>query len=263
MHDFYRSCGVDVSHVRPIPDSRLGVNFIEFGATPRPSAAVYDRKNSAASTLSPGDYDWDAILSNARLAYTDGILPGLSDSCRATTAEFVAAAKRSNCRVGFDLNYREHLWSAQDAAAALSEIIPHVDILMATCGDAETLFGCTGSGEEVARQLQARFGCRTVCVVVGEVHSVLRGSIEAILLCEGSAYRSPRHEVDAVDRFGAGDALGSGVIYGVLTDKDKQYTVDFAAAMCALDFTMPGDVAHVTVPEVEAVMRAGGFHVQR
>jgi 2-dehydro-3-deoxygluconokinase len=263
IQDFYMSCGVDASHIRRIPNSRLGVNFIEFGATPRPSAAVYDRKNSAASTISPGDFDWNTILNGTRLAYTDGIFPGLSDTCRSTAFEFVAAAKRHGCLIGFDLNYREHLWSPLQAAAILGELVPHVDILMTTRGDAATVFGCTGSGEEVARQLRERFACRFVCVVAGEVHSVLRGSIEATLLHEDTVYQSQKHEVDAVDRFGAGDAMGSGIIYGVLENKDMQYTVDFAAAMCASDFTIPGDVAHMTVAEVEAIMQARGFHVKR
>jgi 2-dehydro-3-deoxygluconokinase len=115
----------------------------------------------------------------------------------------------------------------------------------------------------MARQLHQRFGCGAVCMATGEVHSVLRGSIQAVLVAGGEAYTSQKHDVDAIDRFGAGDALSAGVIYGVLTKQDRQYTVDFAAALCAVDFTIPGDVAHVTVAEVETIMRAGGFHVRR
>ena len=61
-NDHYMSCGVDTSHIKFVPGSRLGVNYIEFGATPRASAVVYDRKDSAASTIAPGDFDWDKIL---------------------------------------------------------------------------------------------------------------------------------------------------------------------------------------------------------
>ncbi len=263
MRDFYASCGVDAAHIRLVGDSRLGVNFIEFGATPRPSAAVYDRKGSAASTIAPGDFDWDAILHGTRLAYTDGIFPGLSETCRATAGDFLAAARQHGCLVAFDVNYREHLWSPSSAASVLTALLPQVDILMTTRGDAETVFGCTGTGADMARQLHERFGCGVVCVPTGEIHSVLRGTIRAVLLADGAVYESPTHDVDAVDRFGAGDALGAGVIYGVLTKQDRQYTVDFAAALCAADFTIPGDVAHVTVAEVEALMRAKGYHVRR
>ena len=116
LRDFYQSCGVDVSYVRPLPDARLGVNFVDFGAPPRSSAAVYDRGQSAASRMTPGDFPWDEILAGTRLAYTDGILPGLSASCRETARTFVSAARRHGCLVAFDVNYRAHLWSPPQAA---------------------------------------------------------------------------------------------------------------------------------------------------
>ena len=263
LRDFYSGCGVDVSHVRAIPNSRLGVNFIEFGATPRASAAIYDRGNSAASTMAPGDFPWDEILAGTRLAYTDGILPGLSATCRETAGEFVAAAKRHKCLIGFDVNYRAHLWTPTQAAAVLSGLLIDVDILITTQGDAEAVFGCRGSGEDVARQLHERFGCQVIGVTLGEVYSVLRGSVDSIVWHAGTVYRGRAYDVDAVDRFGAGDAWGAGLMYGYLARGDLQYAVEFANALCALDFTMPGDVAHVTVGEVEAIMNSRDYRVTR
>jgi 2-dehydro-3-deoxygluconokinase len=263
VRDHFLSCGVDVTLICPTPNSRLGLNFIEFGATPRASSAVYDRKNSAASTIAPGDFDWNTILGETRFTYTDGIFPGLSDTGRAAAADFIAAAKRCGCLVGFDVNYREHLWPAPTAAAVLAPLLEQVDILLTTRGDAGTVLGCDGSAEQVARRLHERFGCGIVCLAVGEVSGVLRGSIGTLVLHENTVYESRRHEVDAIDRFGAGDAIGSGLIYSVLRNKDMQYAAEFAAAMGALDFTAPGDVAHVTPAEVEAIMGAIGFHVKR
>lgn len=263
LRDFYLSCGVDVSHVRAVPDSRLGINFIEFGATPRASAAIYDRGNSAASTMAPGDFPWDEILAGTRLAYTDGILPGLSATCCETASEFMAAAKRHQCLVGFDVNYRAHLWTPAQAAAVLSELLTHVDILITTRGDAETVFDCRGSGEDMARQLHERCGCQIIGITLGEVYSVLRGSVDSIVWHAGTVYRGRAYDVDAVDRFGAGDAWGAGLMYGHLARRDLQYAVEFANALCALDFTMPGDVAHVTVSEVEAIMNSRDYRVTR
>jgi 2-dehydro-3-deoxygluconokinase len=263
LRDFYQSCGVDVSHVRPIPHARLGINFVEFGATPRASSAVYDRGHSAASLMAPGEFPWDEMLAGTRVAYTDGILPGLSASCQDTTREFVAAARRHGCLVAFDVNYRAHLWSPSQAAAVLSGVIDQVDLLITTRGDAETVFGCRGSGEEVARQLHERFGCQIVGVTLGEAYSVLRGSVDSIVWGAGTMVRGRAYDVDAVDRFGAGDAWGAGLIYGYLARGDLQYAVEFANAMCAADFTIPGDVAHLTVPEVEAIMNSRDFRVTR
>ena len=213
--------------------------------------------------MAPGDFSWDDILAGTRLAYTDGILPGLSATCCDTAGEFLAAAKRHKCLIGFDVNYRAHLWSPSQAAAVLSGLLVHVDILITSKGDAESVFGCCGASEDIARQLHERFGCQIVGITLGEVFSVLRGSVNALVWHAGTVYRGRAYDVDAVDRFGAGDAWGAGFIYGYLTRHDLQYAVEFANAMCAVDFTMPGDVAHVTVSEVEAIMNAREYRVTR
>ena len=154
-------------------------------------------------------------------------------------------------------------WSPGEAADALSRIINQVDILMTTKGDAEKVFGCHGSDEEVVRQLHDRFGCRIVGLTLGQAHSVLRGSVDSLVWSAGAVYRGRTYEVDAVDRIGAGDAWGSGLIYGYLSRGDLQYAVEFANAMCAVDFTIPGDVAHVTVEEIEAVMNSRDYRLTR
>src|SRR5450432_36280 len=85
--DMCQSYGVDMSHVPLVPNTRMGVNYLEFTATPRVGVTIFDRQGSAASTMQPTDFAWADILTGARAAYTDGIMPGLSDGCRATAAE--------------------------------------------------------------------------------------------------------------------------------------------------------------------------------
>ena len=262
-NDHYMSCGVDTSHIKFIPGARLGVNYIEFGATPRASAVVYDRKNSAASTIAPGDFDWDKILKGTRLAYTDGIFPGLSPTCRQAAAEFVAAAKRNGCLVGFDVNYREHLWSPEEAKAVMSEIIENVDILITTQWDSETVFGYRGSYEEIIRQFHEDFGCKIVGITLREVYDVLRGAWNTMVLHEGKVLHGQKFDIDVIDRFGAGDSWGSGFLYAYLTTDNVEYAMNFGNAVCALHHTMPGDVVQVTPKEVEAIMNSKDFREKR
>ncbi len=262
-NDHYMSCGVDTSHIKFVPGSRLGVNYIEFGATPRASAVVYDRKNSAASTIAPGDFDWDTILRRVRLAYSDGIFPGLSPTCRQAAVEFVAAAKRNGCLLGFDVNYREHLWSPQQARQVMSGIIKDVDILITTQWDSEIVFGYRGSYEEIIRQFHADFGCKIVAITLREVHDVLRGAWNTMVLHEGKVFHGQKYEIDVIDRFGAGDSWGSGFLYAYLTTGNVEYAMNFGNAVCALQHTIPGDVAHVTPQEVEAIMNAKDFREKR
>ena len=262
-NDHYMSCGVDTSHIKFIPGSRLGVNYIEFGATPRASAVVYDRKSSAASTIAPGDFDWRDILIGVRLAYTDGIFPGLSPSCRQAALEFIAAAKRNGCLVGFDVNYREHLWPPEEARSIMAEIIKNVDILITTQWDSEIVFGYRGSYEEIIRQFHQDFGCKIVAITLREVYDVLRGAWNTMVLHEGKVLHGRKFDIDVIDRFGAGDSWGSGFLYAYLTSNDVEYAMNFGNAMCALHHTIPGDVAHVTAKEVEAIMNARDFRERR
>ena len=261
--DHYMGCGVDASHIKFIPGSRMGVNYLEFGATPRASAVVYDRKGSAASTIAPGDFNWDAILKGARLAYTDGIFPGLSPSCRQASVEFIAAAKRNGCLVGFDVNYREHLWSPEEAKAVMSEIIKNVDILITTQWDSEIVFGYRGSYEEIIQQFHRDFGCKIVAITLREVYDVLRGAWNTMVLHEGRVLHGQKFEIDVIDRFGAGDSWGSGFLYSYLTTNNVEYAMNFGNAVCALHHTIPGDVVHVTPKEVEAIMNAKDFREKR
>jgi 2-dehydro-3-deoxygluconokinase len=262
-NDHYLSCGVDTSHIKFVPGSRLGVNYLEFGATPRASAVVYDRKHSAASTIAPGDFPWDEILKGVRLAYTDGIFPGLSPSCRDAAVEFVAAARRNGCLVGFDVNYREHLWPSREAKEAMSEIIRSVDILITTQWDSEIVFGYRGSYEEIIRQFHRDFGCKIVAITLREVHDVIRGAWNTMVLCEGKVLHGQKFDIDVIDRFGAGDSWGSGFLYAYLQTNDAEYAMNFGNAVCALHHTIPGDVAHITPAEVEAIMNAKDFREKR
>jgi 2-dehydro-3-deoxygluconokinase len=263
MRDHYMSHGVDVSYIDVVEDSRLGVHFVEFGATPRASKVIYDREQSAASTIKSDDYDWDGILKGVRLAYTDGIMPGLSESCRDATFEFFAAAKRQRCLIGFDVNYREHLWSPEEARAVQSEIVKDVDILITTQWDAEIVFGCTGSYEDIIRKLYDEFGCKIVAITLREVYDVQHGAWSTMVLHEGELFDGQKYAMDVIDRFGGGDSWGSGFLYAYLTTGDLQYAVNFGNAFCALKHTTHGDVAQVSASEVDAIMGTKDFRVKR
>jgi len=263
LRDHYLSCGVDGAHIRLVEGTRLGVTYVGFGATPRPSAVVYDRRNSAASMMIPDDFNWSEILKGVRLAYTDGIFPALSPSCRDTCEAFLAAARAQGCHVGFDLNYRNHLWSPLEVCRTLEPFLKQVDILITGFWSAETVFGLDGSEEDVIRRLHDRLGCPTIGMTLRPVGDVLRGTWNAIALSAGTVVRGDPMPVEMVDRFGAGDAWGAGFLFGCMTKGDPQYAVNFANAFCALQQTMPGDVCHATVQEVEALMKTRNFCEQR
>lgn len=251
--DACRAYGIDVSHVRLVDDGKMGITYVEFAAPPRTPLAVYDRQGSAASQIVPDDFPWSDLLSQTRFAYTDGIFPGLSGSCRATARVFIEEARRAGCLVVFDVNYREHLWSESEARSAWAELLPGVDILITNRGVSETVFGFAGADDEILRRYAAEFGCRLVCLTQREYLPGGRGAWTSRALLEGRIVLGRRQEFDVVDRYGTGDAFCAGLLYG-LAERGVEYGLDFASALVALAHSIEGDVAHVVPDQVSALL---------
>jgi 2-dehydro-3-deoxygluconokinase len=241
--------GVDMSYTRLVPNSRMGVNYVEFSATPRAGVAVYDRQNSAASTISPEDFDWEALARQTRIAYTDGILPGLSASCRAATLLYLQHANALGCVTAFDVNYREHLWTEETARTCWEELLPLVDIVVTNRSVSEAVFDFKGSDEEILRRYQENFGCKLVCLTHREMLGVLRGAWNCKALFESQIIEGRRYEFDVIDRFGTGDAFFAGLLYGYL-EGDITFALNFGNAACALAHTIEGDVARLSAADV-------------
>src|SRR5438552_12158316 len=105
-----RECGVGIEHISWTDEDRVGVYFVEFGAAPRASNVLYDRRDSAAAGLQPGMMDWPAIFAGARWFHVSGITPALGTAVAETTREALKAARQAGVTVSVDLNYRSKLW---------------------------------------------------------------------------------------------------------------------------------------------------------
>jgi 2-dehydro-3-deoxygluconokinase len=255
-----REQGVDVSRVVWTADGRAGLYFLEAGAAPRPSSVLYDRKNSAASKLAPGEIDW-RFLKGVRVLHTTGITPALSESCREATVEAIRAAKKAGCKVCFDVNYRSKLWSPEEAEAVLTPIVKMVDILIAS--DAATIWGVEGEPEQVLREMKKRFGVPVVAMTVREDSGVLRTRLSSIAIAD-KRYRGKKvYDVEVVDRLGVGDSFAAGLIYGYLRG-DVQTALDYGDAMAAYKTSIPGDVNYATKEEIDQLVESGeNLRIQR
>lgn len=255
--------GVDMSYVHMVPGMRIGTVYVEFAVEPRASLHIYDRKESAASSISKTDFAWSDILKNCRLAYTDGIFPGLSPVCRETTLEFLHAGRQAGCMVCFDMNYRSSLWDPSDAQEVYKEMLPYVDILVTNRAVSQSVLGFCGTDEEIAWQYRKVFGSQTVCLTSREMRGSSYGKWKSIALHQNAITQGRTFEFEVVDRFGTGDAFFSGFLYGY-TKGNIQFALDFGNALCALGHTVEGDVVTVSAPEVVAVLNGqGDIHIQR
>lgn len=259
--------GVDVSHMIWADDERAGLYFVEYGASPRPTRVIYDRKDSALARIQPGMVDWEEILQAVRIFHVGGITPALSPSAAETQKEALRAARKVGCLVSYDLNYRAMLWTLAEAQAAQLPLMEYVDILVTSLPDQpnvkELISGFSGENPaDVARQLAERFGFQAVLVTMRSTPSVTRTNWTSLAYVKGELITDRTYEVEAVDRLGGGDACVAGFLTGYL-EGDPAHGVRLGNAFSALTQTSPTDWPWPTRQEAEALIAEGEIRMAR
>ncbi len=263
-----RQFGVDTSLMVRGGD-RLGLYYVEKGASQRASKVIYDRAGSAIAKATAADFDWEKIFEGADWFHFTGITPALGGEMPAVCLEACKAARKLGVKVSCDLNYRKKLWSNKEAEEVMSQLMPYVNVCIANEEDAKDVFGIEAEGTDlyagkvnhdgyisVARQLTEKFGFDKVAITLRESISASDNGWAAMLYSDGKAYFSPKYNVRIVDRVGGGDSFGGGLIYSLLSDYDDQKAINFAVAASCLKHTIEHDFNLVSVAEVEGL--AGG-----
>src|SRR5262249_20695085 len=258
-----REAGVSSEHVVWTPEDRVGLYFLEFGAAPRASSVMYDRKDTAIAAIQPGMVPWPRVFAGAKWFHVTGITPALSASAAETTREALQAARVAGVQTSMDLNYRVKLWSQAEAGRCMTELMQFCDVLVTTEEDIERVFGITGKDyEEAAARVADRFPLKVVAITLRENPLVWKNTWTAIAYQQGRVLRTRTYEVEIVDRLGAGDSFAAGLIHGLL-DGDLQKALDYGVAASALKHSIPGDFAWITRAEVEALLKGPGLRISR
>src|SRR4029077_14536097 len=258
-----REAGVSSEHVVWTNEDRVGIYFLEFGAAPRASSVLYDRKGAAIAQIKAGMIPWAKVFAGAKWFHVTGITPALSPGAAEATRESLSAARAAGMRTSIDLNYRAKLWSTIEAGRWMTDFMRYCDVLITTEEDTERVFGITGKNyEEVADKTAKRFSLPMVAITLRDNPLVWKNSWTAILYHQGTILRSRSYEVEIVDRLGAGDSFAAGLIHGLL-DNDPQKGLDFGVAMSALKHSIPGDFAWLVREEVEALLKGPGLRISR
>lgn len=260
-----RRFGVDTSLILRGGD-RLGLYYVEKGASQRASKVIYDRADSAIAKAAVSEFDWDAIFENVAWFHWTGITPALGGELPEICLEACKAAKAHGVTISCDLNFRKKLWTSAQANAVMSKLMPYVDVCIANEEDAKDVFGIAASGTDiaagklsregyrsVAEQLCARFGFKAVAITLRGSISASDNDWAAMLYTGGETYFSPTYHIRIVDRVGGGDSFGAGLIYAMLNGKAPQDTVNFAVAASCLKHSIEHDFDLVSVSEVEAL----------
>ncbi|MBE6775038.1 MAG: sugar kinase [Ruminococcaceae bacterium] len=263
-----RALGVDTKDIVR-GGERVGIYYLEKGASQRGSVCIYDRAYSAIQLAKREDFDWDKIFDGADWFHFTGITPALGENLVEICLDACKAAKAKGVKISCDLNYRGKLWTRAQAREAMTKLCKYVDVCISNEEDAKDVFGIEAENTDiyggkldkegyksVAKQLMDTFGFEKVAIT-------LRSSISANdndwagMLYDGSDYCfSKEYHLHIVDRVGGGDSFGGGLIYALLSGKTTQQAVEFAVAASALKHSIEGDYNRVTVSEVEKL--AGG-----
>jgi len=263
-----RACGVEVA-ARRETGGRAGLYFVEHGAPPRPSEVLYDRANSTAARLVPGQLDWDALLTGAACLHVSGITSGLGEGPHKAALEGLATARERGVTTSFDVNFRSRLWSPRDARARLLEVLPSTEVLFASAHGLELLLGeplAGGGGAgappdvavDGARRLRDDYGIGTVVLSGREdaSHDTVRTSATAVT-DGGRVVRSGPCDAQVVDAFGAGDAGAAGFLAAYLAGEPIEAAVAQDARLAALAHTVEGDALLLRDQERHATYGAG------
>ncbi len=262
-----RKCGVGTDYISR-GGERLGIYFLEHGASQRPSKVVYDRTNSSISQATYSDFDWDEIFRNAEWFHFTGITPALGDRTADLTLEALKAAKAHGVTVSVDLNYRQKLWTPEQAQRVMSRLMEYVDVSIGNEEDAEKIFGIKATESnvtaghlnedgyrEVAEKLVERFGVKKVAITLRESLSASENKWSALLYNTTHFYRSKTYHMHIVDRVGGGDSFAGGLIYGLIGGKPDKEALEFAVAASCLKHSVFGDYNLVSVDEVERLVQ--------
>lgn len=271
-----RRFGVGTEHILRGGD-RLGIYFVEKGASQRASKVIYDRAFSAIALAKREEFDWPAIFAGADWFHWTGITPALGGDLPQICLDACKAAKELGVTVSCDLNYRKKLWSREKAREVMEQLIPYVDLCIANEEDASDVFGIKAADTDidsgqlskegyisVAKQICDRFGCRKTAITLRSSLSATINKWAGMLYDGSQAHFSKEYTIHIVDRVGGGDSFGGALIHAQLQGWDPQKSIEYAVAASCLKHTIEQDFNLVSEGEVLALAGGSGSgRVQR
>lgn len=218
------------------PDRSTGVMFLEQ-RTADLSRALYYRRGSAGSEVSFTDVE-PALESSAKVLHLTGITPALSPNSRDAFERAAAAAAGCGMVLSLDVNYRNRLWSHEDATEVLSRVARHAKIVVA-------------SEDELALLSSQRAGASSHLDVPAIAEELLALGVEEVVVKLGSdgaevhtasnRFRVDAVAVNAVDTVGAGDAFTAGYLSAFLDGQPIEERLRRGNLMGAFAVSTRGD----------------------
>lgn len=247
--------------------STMGIYFYESGFGGRPSKVIYNRKHSAINRISKEELDLDEIFSDATWFHVSGISLALSSKVRNFVFECLEYCKKYKVKVSFDFNYRSKLWTIEECRESYLKVLPYVDILFASYFDANTICQIEPDSElkeqdriiNVMRKMIDKYQISSIFSTERTIYTATENSLKATCITKNEFHQTDNVRFQIYDRIGAGDAFASGVIHGLLEQKENNlYALNFGLITSVLKHTIYGDVCVLSQEDIKAYMETLG-----
>jgi len=262
-----RRYGVHTDYIARGGD-RLGIYYLETGASMRASKVIYDRAHSSIAECSVDDFDFDKYFEGVSWFHWSGITPAISDKSAEALKAACIAAKKHGVIISCDLNFRKKLWSSEKAISIMKPLMKYVDVCIGNEEDAQLCLGFKPDSDVVGgktdaagyhkifEQMQKEFGFKYVVSTLRESYSATHNGWKALIYNGKEFYESKHYDIDPIiDRVGGGDSFAGGLIHGLLKwPEDQGKALEFAVTASALKHTIPGDLNCVSESEVLSLM---------
>jgi len=252
---------------------RLGIYFLETGASMRASQVVYDRAGASIAEAEVSDFDFDKIFEGVDWFHTTGITPALSEKATLLTETALKAAKAKGIATSIDLNYRKKLWSIEKAREVMTRLCKYADVCIGIdvfVGNEEDTANKSFKNKnsdvtndnlnyemykKIFQQMKDTFDFKYITTTLRESHSASDNKLSALVYDGKEIYHTKKYEIRIVDRVGTGDSFSGGFIYGLVTGMHIKDAAEFGVAASALKHTIPGDFNHATLNEIKTLMK--------
>lgn len=224
-----------VDHRKVTCDPRYPTGFqmksrVDDGSDPR---VEYFRKGSAASHLSPADFDSDYFAS-ARHLHLSGVAAAISDSSLALSQHAARKMKALGKTISFDPNLRPVLWSSEaEMIKQLNGLAQYADWVLPGIKEGQILTGY--QQPEAIADCYLAMGVQAVVIKTGsdgawyKTAAGEKGQIAAV------------HTDNVVDTVGAGDGFAVGVISALLEGKSLPAAILRGNKIGSLAIQVSGD----------------------
>lgn len=255
--------GIDTSRILR-SNHRMGLYYTERGRSIRPTVVTYDRSDTSMANARRESFDWDRILNGVEVFYFSGVVPAISDELFNACIDALSACKGRGIKTVMDLNYRETMWSREEALSKISKLLPLVDELIASEDDIISIEHASVEEPDLfdfclnwARSMLNDYSLRSLCFVVRQIDRYDVARIRGAKVTRSETYLSFPQHVAIADISSCGSVFAAGIVHGETNRWAAQFLVDFATMSSAFKATVSGDLSNATEAEIVRLLAAG------